>query len=96
MKIASKFIVALVAMASFSSFAADPIDTSSGVEDMAAALEMAETEGATVIFQSAADSFASIEQVGISTAVIAQSTDSAAAAIVQTGEGNVAIIVQGE
>jgi hypothetical protein len=96
MKIASKFIAALAVVASFSSFAADSIDTSAGVTDMATAIELAEA-GATVIFQTGSDSFASIEQSGgLNTAVIAQMTDGAAAAIVQKGEGNVAIIVQGE
>ena len=95
MKIASKFIAALAVVASFSSFAADAIDTSAGVTDMATAIELAEA-GATVIFQTAGDSFASIEQVGLNSAVIVQMTDGAAAAIVQTGAGNKAIIVQGE
>jgi hypothetical protein len=98
MKHATKFIAALAVMASFSALAAEAIDTSAGVEDMAAAIELAGdgTTSAAVIIQTAGDSFAAIQQTGTNAAVIVQSTDGSRAAIVQTGSGNTGIIMQGE
>ena len=98
MKYATKFIAALAVMASFSALAAEAINASPDVGDMAAAIELAGdgTMSAAVIIQTAADSFASIQQTGVNAAVIVQSTDGSRATIVQTGSGNAGIIMQGQ
>ena len=100
MKLASKFIAALAVVASFSSFAADAIDTDalSGVTDLAGAIELAgdASVATAAIFQIEGANSALISQIGANGAVIAQNTAEAAAAIVQTGAGNIAVISQGE
>ena len=99
MKLASKFIAALAVVASFSSFAADPIDTDtlSGVTDLAGAIELAGDAYVTTaaIFQVELSN-ASISQTGLNGAAIIQIAAETAAAIIQSGEGNVAVIFQGE
>jgi ABC-type phosphate transport system substrate-binding protein len=98
MKIASKFIAALAVVASFSSFAADPIEGLAEVSDLAGAIELA-GDGSTslaAILQTGGTSFAAIEQTGANGAVVVQAAADASASVVQTGEGNLAIIFQGE
>jgi predicted ThiF/HesA family dinucleotide-utilizing enzyme len=98
MKLASKFIAALAVVASFSSFAADAIDTDalSGVTDLAGAIELAGDASVptAAIFQVEASN-AFISQIGANGAAIIQNVE-ATAAIIQSGEGNVAVIFQGE
>ena len=96
MKLASKFIAAFAVIASFSSFAADPILGLADVADVTAALELAGdgTVSTAAILQSSGTSFATIEQTGANAAVIVQSVEGSRAAIIQTGSENIAVIVQ--
>ena len=96
MKIVSKFIAAFAVMASFSSFAADPILGVADIADLDTAVEAVGTGdlSAAAIFQPAGASFAAIEQTGLNAAAIIQMLDESRASIVQTGEENSAIIIQ--
>jgi len=96
MKYASKFITALAVIASFSSFAAEPIEGLADVEDLSAAVELIGdgADSAAAILQTAGGSFAAIEQTGANAAAIIQMVDDSRASIVQTGENNSAIIIQ--
>ena len=96
MKIVSKFIAAFAVMASFSSFAADPILGVVEIEDLDGAVEAIGdgAESASVVLQTAGGSFAAIEQTGANAAAIIQLVDDSRSSIVQTGEGNSAIIIQ--
>jgi len=96
MKIVSKFVAAFAVMASFSSFAADPILGVADVVDLETAVEAVGTGdvSAAVITQPAGGSFAAIEQTGANAAAIIQLVDESRASIVQTGEANSAIIIQ--
>lgn len=96
MKITSKFIAALAVVASFSSFAADPIEGLADVADLAGATELAGDGSVSVaaVLQGAGTSFAAIEQTGANGAVVVQILDESRASVVQTGEGNLAVIIQ--
>ena len=96
MKLVSKFIAAMAVVASFSSFAADPILGLADVADLDGAVELAGDGSVSVaaVLQTAGASFAAIEQTGANGVVIVQILDESRASVVQTGEGNLAVIIQ--
>jgi hypothetical protein len=97
MKFASKFAAVIAVLASFSSFAADLDLTTSTIIDVASAgtaISAAGTDGAVAGIAQATGSFAYIDQTGVNVAFINQTADKSLAAIVQTGAGNTAVIMQ--
>jgi hypothetical protein len=94
MKLASKILAAFAVMASFSSFALDiQQDAITDIAD-AQALANANTDGPFAAIVQSAGSQAFISQEGTQSAVISQSSAGAFASIVQSGDANIAAIVQ--
>ena len=102
MKSFSKIATAVALLASFSAFAADMVvadDALGASTDLTAAtaieLVTGQDGGYAAIVQTTDAASAFIAQTGVNQAFIGQNIE-ASAAIIQTGAGNKAVIIQGE
>jgi len=100
MKSFSKIVTTVALLASFSAFAADMVvsdDALAASTDLSAAIDLVKGQdgGYAAIVQTTENASAFIAQTGVNQAFIAQNIE-ASAAIIQTGAGNKAVIIQGE